>query len=128
MIASKLWPVLLMAAATQAATLPLVSGRYVLASLPCKDPPFAAMFDYDGHRFSYPHASSCRSTVVTRQGSVYRFRETCTALGDGSATASFTAFTVYKIVSPERVTLRRGRGDGAYPYRRCLPPRFKSGV
>lgn len=124
MIAHRLWPLLLMTGAVQAATLPLKAGTYVLTGVPCDEPPFAAMFDYDGNRFSYPHASKCRSTIVSRHGRVYRVREQCAALGDGSPTAPFTTVTNYKIVSQTRVALLRAdekRDPVSRVYRRCSP-------
>ena len=77
--------------AANGARLPLKPGTYVLAGTPCKDPPFAAMFSYDGRQFSYPHASGCQSTVLSHRGRSYRIRETCSALGDGTPTTSTTA-------------------------------------
>ena len=70
MISRDLWPLLLATGVAPAATLPFSPGTYVQAGVPCDDPPFAATFDYDGHRFSYPHASKCRSAVVSHQDRV----------------------------------------------------------
>ena len=106
MTSRHLWPILLATGVAQAASLPLSPGTYVRADVTCDDPPFAATFDYDGHRFSYPHASNCRSTIVSRQGRTYRVRETCSALGDGSPARPDTNLTAYTIASPRT-------GDGA---------------
>ena len=128
MISRILSPLLLVAGVAQAAILPLQSGTYVLAGVPCRDPPFAAMFHYDGHQFSYPHASKCHSTIVSRQRGVYRVRETCSALGDGSAAAPSTTVTNYIIMSAERVAVRRGMARRDAEYRRCSPAKPGKGA
>jgi hypothetical protein len=120
MIASRLWPLVLMTAAAQAATLPLKPGTYVLATVPCNDPPFAATFDYDGRHFSYPHATHCSSAIVSRDDRLYRVRETCSALGDGSPTAASTVVTSYRILSRDRVDVRQAKETDYSTYRWCL--------
>jgi hypothetical protein len=128
MIARKLWWLMLIPGAAQAATLPLKPGTYVLADTPCNDPPFAAMFDYDGRRFSYPHATDCRSAIVLHKGRTYRVRETCLALGDGSAAAPSTTISAYTIRSPERVEVRQGHEKANPVYRWCAPARANRGA
>ena len=118
MIARIFWPLLLMTGFAQAATLPLKPGTFVQTSVPCKDPPFAAMFDYDGRALSYPHASHCRSAIASHEGRFYHVRETCTALGDGSAAAPSTSITLYKILSRQRVDVGQG-GKASVAYRWC---------
>ena len=119
MIIRKIWPlILVLGTAAQSATLPIKPGTYVLAGVPCSDPPFAATFDFDGKRFSYPHASDCRSVVHAQGGHTYRVRETCSALGDGSPTKADTTEATYKILSADMVRIVRG-AKGASNYRRC---------
>ena len=121
MIARTLLPLFLIAGAAQAANLPLRPGTYVLAGTPCAQPPFAAMFDYDGRAFSYPHASHCRSVVLSRAGRTYRVRETCSAAGDGTPEKPVTLVSTYRVLSRERVELRKVGSKGADTYRWCSP-------
>lgn len=102
-----------------AATLPLRPGTYVLAGTSCRDPAFAAMFDYDGRHFSYPHATKCRSVIRSHAGRTYHVSETCSALGDGSATTPDTTQATYTIVSNARVHISHGSKDDASSYRWC---------
>jgi hypothetical protein len=108
----------LIATTADAAVLPLRPGTFVLMDQPCANPPFAAMFDYDGREFSYPHASRCRSTILSHAGKTYRRRETCSALGDGSPARSVTTVSTYEILSRTelRVSDTAHRGAG---YRWC---------
>jgi hypothetical protein len=120
MIARASSPLLMMlATAASAAVLPLKPGTYVLSSTPCGDPAFAAMFDYDGRSFSYPHATNCRSVIRAHAGRTYHVSETCSALGDGSASVSDTRQMTYTIVSDTRVRVSRGSGTVVSSYRRC---------
>jgi hypothetical protein len=116
-------PALLIAStAAQAATLPLKPGTYVAAGTPCKDPPFAAMFGYDGRQFSYPHAAQCRSVIRAHPGKTYRVQETCSALGDGTPTKPDTMSATYTVLSPRTVAVNRGTGKDAIRYRWCPAP------
>jgi hypothetical protein len=119
MIARTSWPLLiLLGTAASAATLPLRPGTYVPAGSPCHDPALAAMFSYDGSKFSYPHASDCRSTITSHAGRTYRISETCSALGDGSASAPSTTLATYTILAHSRVQVSREH-NAASPYRWC---------
>ncbi len=121
MIAWRAWPLVMMIGATaaSAAELPLRPGTFVLAGTSCHAPPLAAMFTFDGHQFSYPHATHCRSTVRSHVGKTYRVTETCSALGDGSPTAPSTIETRYTIQSASHVRVGRGRADTGSAYRWC---------
>ncbi len=123
MIAHKIWPLMLMmAAAANAAALPLKPGTYVMAGTSCHEPPFAATFDYDGRRFSYPHASDCRSIVRAHSGKTYHVTETCAALGDSSAATPTTLAATYTILSPTLVRVRQDHAKDDSSYRRCPSP------
>jgi len=113
-------PVILLCATTaSAAVLPLKPGTYVSSRSACRDPAFAAMFSYDGRRFSYPNASGCRSVTLSQKGRRYHVRETCSAAGDGTPEASFTTETTYAIRSATQVSIiNRGR-KAALAYRWC---------
>jgi hypothetical protein len=107
---------------TSAATLPLNQGTYVLTRTPCRDPAFATMFEYEGRRFSYPHATQCRSVIRAHLGRAYRVSETCSALGDGSASAPETSQATYTILSNTRVRVSRGSDALVSSYRWCAAP------
>ncbi len=109
----------LCATATSAAVLPLKPGTYVLKDSPCRDPALAAMFSYDGHRFSYPHASGCRSVTLAQNGRRYRVRETCHAAGDGTPEAPSRTDTTYEIQSATQVSVVGRSRDAALAYRWC---------
>jgi len=127
MISRKIWPMTLMlATAANAAALPLKPGTYVLAGTSCHEPPFAATFDYNGRRFSYPHASDCRSIVRAHSGKTYHVAETCAALGDGSATVPTTLTTSYTILSHVLVRVRQGHAKTDSSYRWCPSPAGKN--
>ncbi|HMI19637.1 MAG TPA: hypothetical protein VK533_08845 [Sphingomonas sp.] len=120
MITRKIWPLMLMmAAAANAAVLPLKPGSYVLVGTSCHAPAFAATFDYDGHRFAYPHASDCRSIVRAHAGQTYHVDETCSALGDGGAAAPTTTSATYTILSPALVRVRQGHAKTETAYKWC---------
>ena len=101
-----------------AAVLPLRPGAFVLKGQPCANPPLAAMFDYDGREFSYPHASRCRSTILSHAGKTYRRRETCSALGDGSPARPITTVSTYEILSRTELRVSDTAHHGA-GYRWC---------
>ncbi len=109
----------LVSTVADAASLPLKPGTYVLAGTPCKEPPFAAMFSYDGSAFSHPHATGCRSTVTSRNGRTYRIAETCSALGDGTPTMPVTLNATYLIKAPTMVEIRKPGLKDTLPYRSC---------
>ena len=114
--------IIMCTSAASAATLPLKSGTYVLANVPCHDPAFAAMFTYDGRQFSYPHAKACQSETLSRLGRRYRVRETCSAEGDGSAAAPSTTAAIYEIFSARRVSIDKQNGGKPLVYRWCTAP------
>ena len=123
MIGLRLFAMLLVTgSAASAAFLPLRSGTYVQSGTPCKDPPFAAMFAYDGHQFSYPHATQCRSLIRGHRAHGYRVEETCSALGDGTPAAPTIVETSYIVRSATRVLVGRN-GMASSSYRWCPPPR-----
>ncbi len=62
----------------------LKHGTYVLEGSGCKEPPFAAMKSWDGVGFAGPHATQCKSRVLSRHGSQFTLSTTCAALGDGT--------------------------------------------
>ncbi len=64
--------------------LSLRRGLYVIASVSCKEPPFAAMQSWDGVGFFGPHSSRCTSHVLSQQGKQFQIRTACKAVGDGS--------------------------------------------
>ena len=120
------WAVILIALATTAAAaavLPLRPGMFVLKDQPCADPAFAAMFQYDGREFSYPHASRCRSTVLSHVGRAWRRRETCYALGDGTPAVPLTTVSSYEIKSATEVLVSDEAHSTAASYRWCSAPR-----
>lgn len=110
---------LLCATAASAATLPLKPGTYVLADTPCHDPAFAAMFTYDGRHFSYPHASACRSLILSQRGHTYRVKEICSAAGDGTAASPTSTKSTYEILSPTKVRIDAQSHAPSLLYRRC---------
>ena len=128
MAARMFLPLIMIAGVAQAASLPLRAGTYVLADVPCSDPPFAALFDYDGQHFSYPHATKCVSVITARAGATYGVRETCSALGDGTPTAPSTISARYRILSPDRVSIRQASAGKDRVYRRCAPSRPGGGL
>jgi len=109
----------LAATSTQAAVLPLRPGTFVLTGVPCRHAAFGALFTYDGRQFSYPHASGCRSVILSQTGRAYRLSETCSTLGDGSPTARVTTITSYKITSPTHLWVGNRNGRASASYRWC---------
>jgi hypothetical protein len=107
------------ATSTQAAVLPLRPGTYVLANTPCRDPALAGVFTYDGKQFSYPHASRCRSAVISQIGRTYQLRETCSALGDGGPATPTTTITSYRIMSATQVWVSHRNGRFNSSFRWC---------
>jgi hypothetical protein len=107
------------ATSTQAAVLPLRPGTYVLANTPCRDPALAGVFSYDGRQFSYPHASRCRSEILSSLGRTYRVRETCSALGDGAPAAPVTTILSYRIMSATQVWVSHPNRRFNSSYRWC---------
>ncbi|MGI4878436.1 MAG: hypothetical protein ACRYG4_13225, partial [Janthinobacterium lividum] len=105
--------------AASATTLPLKPGVYVLAGSPCRDPAFAAMFEYDGRNLSYPHASGCVSEVVSHSGKHYTVRETCSALGDGTPAKPEIKVSTYTITSPKQVVVGHRDDPSGSHYRWC---------
>ena len=119
MLAVRIFALLALSATmADAAVLPLRPGTFLLKGQPCANPALAAIFDYDGREFSYPHASRCRSTVLSHAGKTYRQRETCSALGDGSPARPITTVSTYEIRSPTEVRVRDTAHHGA-DYRWC---------
>lgn len=110
---------LLCATAASAATLPLKPGTYVLADRPCRDPAFATMFTYDGRHFSYPHASACRSLILSQHGHTYRVKEICSAAGDGTAALPTSTESTYEILSPTKIRANAQTHAPSLVYRRC---------
>jgi hypothetical protein len=109
----------LVSTVADAASLPLKPGTYVVVGTACKEPPFAAMFSYDGRAFSYPHATECRSTVTAHSGKTYRIAETCSALGDGTPTKPDTMTATYTVQSRTKVEIRNPTQKGVTSYRWC---------
>jgi hypothetical protein len=109
----------LISTVADAASLPLKSGTYVLVGTACKEPPFAAMFAYDGRAFSYPHATKCRSIVTARRGKTFDIAETCSALGDGTPTKPVMLRASYAIDASTKVEIRKPGHTDALPYRWC---------
>lgn len=110
---------MLFGTAANAALLPLKHGTYVLASTPCRDPALAAIFTYDGRHFSYAHASACNSVIVSQASHKYWVRETCSALGDGTAAALDTTVSTYETLSLTKVRVSDQAGHKALLYRWC---------
>lgn len=108
-----------LATSANAATLPLKPGSYVLADTPCKAAPFAAMFEYKGQGFSYPHASRCRSTILSHSGQSYRVKETCAAQGDGTPAKPVTLTSTYTVKGMTQVDVRKTGTRATSPYRWC---------
>jgi hypothetical protein len=107
------------AASAQAAVLPLKPGTFVQANTPCRDPALAGVFSYDGRQFSYPHASRCRSVIVSHVGRTYRLRETCSALGDGGVAPPSTTLSSYRVMSATQVWVSHANSRFSYSYRWC---------
>lgn len=105
--------------AAAAATLPLKPGTYVAEGAACTDPSFATMFEYDGQHFSYPHATHCKSVIVSHAGHTYHVSETCSANGDGSASKPDTLKATYTLLSATRVRVSHGPTGGPTSYRWC---------
>jgi len=128
MIARTGWPLAMMLGTmASSATLPLRPGTYVETGSPCHDPALAALFDYDGRRFSYPHATNCRSVIQSHAGRTYRVTESCSALGDGSAAIPDTRQATYIVLSNSRVRIDRGPANTTSSYRWCASPRARKG-
>ena len=97
-------------------------GIYVAAGNSCKDPAFAYMASWDGVGFGGPHDSKCIATVTGRQGNLLRFRNTCSAQGDGTPAPPSTDNGTVSLSSTTRFT----RSSGSPParpttYRWCAP-------
>jgi len=118
---------MLVSTGSAAATLPLKPGTYVLADVPCTNPPLAALFTYDGRQFSYPHATGCRSIIQSHVGQVYRVQTRCSALGDGSRATPTTSLSSYVIASATRVSVGAGNGHARSTFRWCPAPRSPDG-
>lgn len=66
-------------------SLPLDAGIYVVTAYrPCNSAPFAGVRPFDGHSFSGPHASICESAILEHNGTTYRVKTDCQALGNGA--------------------------------------------
>jgi hypothetical protein len=113
----------MIATGSSAATLPLKRGEYVLVTVPCKDPPLAAMFTFDGQHFSYPHASDCHSDVRPSGHHSYHVSTTCSTLGDGSPAAATTEVARYTVQSATRVIIRNRSERSDLHYRWCSAPK-----
>lgn len=109
----------LVSTVADAASLPLKPGTYVRVGTACKEPPFAAMFAYDGRAFSYPHATKCRSTVTAHRGKTFEITETCSALGDGTPTKPVMLRASYTVDASTKVEIRKPGQKDASPYRWC---------
>lgn len=128
MIAGTSWLLALMLGTMpSAATLPLRPGTYVQTGSPCHDPALAAVFNYDGRRFRYPHATDCRSVIQSHVGRTYYVTESCSALGDGSAAVADTTQATYTVLSNSRVRIGRGPADTTSSFRWCAGPRARKG-
>ena len=79
-----LWLSVLGLALPEGEQVSLKRGIYVVASVGCKEPPFAAMQFWDGVGFFGPHSSRCTSHILTHHGNQFQIRTSCKALGDGS--------------------------------------------
>lgn len=113
--------VFLLAAAASTASFPIRAGIYVKVGIDCRNPANAHMFEYDGKHFSYPHASKCSSTILTRAHGEYRVREVCRANGDGSPAKPFAMMYIYSFPSATQIHMIKfldGRTD-VLDYRLC---------
>ena len=110
---------LMLAASANAATLTLKAGDYGAIGLPCDEQPNASTMSFDGHSFSYAHASKCTDRIAKQRVGVMTVVETCRAAGDGSPTHPDT----------QTFKLRQQRNDGftvikarsTMTFRRCGP-------
>ena len=107
------------AGAASSAVLPLKPGSDALLGVSCKDFAFTALSSYDGRKFSYAHASRCRSVIRSHVGTRYHLRKTCLALGDGTPTAPTVMEANYAMQSFSSVTICRGPNTPILSYRRC---------
>ena len=99
--------------------LSLKQGTYVVASSDCKEPPFAVMKSWDGVGFFGPHASKCKSRVLSSQGNQFTMSTTCAALGDGTPDRSGYVDTfLLTRLSNTRFVIQKRTGPGN-TYRWC---------
>jgi hypothetical protein len=106
--------------AAAADVLPLAHGDYVLASVPCKAPPFAAMMNFDGRGLGGPHVSQCVTKILTHAAGRYTITTSCQAAGDGTPIPRAISSQDLTIVSPKHVILQNSQaGAEALDYRWC---------
>jgi hypothetical protein len=94
--------------------LPIEHGTYVREGVDAADPPFAAIFEYDGATISGPHSSQCTSTVTSHEDEKYLLSTTCNALGDGTPAAPYTEEERVVVRSATRVKFAHGHDVEAY--------------
>ncbi len=102
------------ATASTNSLVPIAAGTWVRDGTACQDAPFAAQFSFDGQAFAGPHASGCRTKVLSHDSDSYRMSTTCTALGDGTPTAKTTEVQRLTIVSPTTVRFSHSKDTAIY--------------
>lgn len=110
--------------AAQQLRLHLRHGEYVHESIPCNNPPFAAMMSWNGIGFSGPHSAQCRSRVLTHSGNRYDISTACAALGDDTpdASAYVDTFTVTRLSESRFKLTKAGNPAGTYRWCSALVP------
>jgi hypothetical protein len=99
--------------------LSLKHGTYVLEHTECKEAPFAAMMSWDGVGFFGPHATRCKSRVLSRHGSQFTLSTSCAARGDGSPDPSGYVDTfLLTRLSNTRFVIRKQK-QSEHTYRWC---------
>ena len=109
-------------AAQQTSEINLRVGDYVLAGVPCKDAPFAAMREWDGRGFGTPHETRCSAHVVGRDTSGLLIENICTANGDGSPAPTSRQKLSLTIIGKNAFTFAPAPGERPFApvtYRRC---------
>jgi hypothetical protein len=99
--------------------LQLKQGVYVAGQ--CEHAPNAAILVWNGVGFSGAHSSQCVSKILSRRGSRFRVRTTCSAVGDGSPNAShadFVELVWLNRISDSHFELIKGAQE-AIDYRWC---------
>lgn len=99
-------------------TIHLQRGVYVAKGTPCKDAPFAAMKMWDGNGFSGAHSGSCVARVLHANGATFAIEDTCSALGDGTATKPDTEAATVTVRNARSFRYARSGTDLA-DYRWC---------
>ena len=104
---------------------PLKPGLYVAKGSTCKDPPNAAIRDYDRRSFATSSSRECHARVVARRGSTYRIEQSCVDAGRGPAPRVGDRFSV----SVENaLTFELHRGSSVTEYRYCPIYQLPKGV